>query len=214
MKTILFNFASRTRPHKFNALVDYIYANCQQPFTILAKIDDDDPTRDQYDLSRVWVAPGFSTSKIHAINRSIPDSGWDILVDISDDFVFTRGDFDMLIRHHCGPGDVLHFPEKFAEGEVVKGVNESIIIMAIMGIDYYKKFGYIFHPDYKSLFCDNELTHVSQREGAYKRIEEVVFYHAHPAAGYGKADRQTMITEAFYKQDQRTFNKRKERLFP
>lgn len=214
MKHILFNFASRSRPDKFNRLVASIYDICTQPFTILAKVDDDDPTRSQYDLSRVTHAPGLSMSKVHAINRSIPPTGWDIIVDISDDFVLTRPGFDMLIREHCGPNDVVHFPEKYAESEVVKGKNESIIIMAIMGNQYYNKFGYIFQPAYSSLFCDNELTRVAQREGAYKRIEEVIFYHAHPAAGYGKQDRQTMITEAFHKQDQRTFKKRLAGGFP
>jgi len=201
MKHILFNFASRSRPDKFNRLVASIYDICTQPFTILAKVDDDDPTIDQYDLSRVTHVPGLSLSKIHAINRGIPDTGWDIIVDISDDFVFTHPQFDVFIRKHCGPGDVVHFPEKHVD---------RIIIMAVMGNEYYNRFGYIYNPVYKSLFCDDELTAVAQKAGAYKFVDENLFYHAHPANGYGKPDRQTMMTEAFWKEDQRTFNKRKE----
>lgn len=200
MKHILFNFASRSRPDKFNRLVASIYDICTQPFTILAKVDSDDPTRDKYDLSRVMQAIGTSESKIAAINRNIPKDGWDIIIDISDDFIFTHPEFDMIIRQHCGPNDVVHFPEKHVD---------RIIIMAVMDNEYYNKFGYIYNPVYKSLFCDDELTAVAKANGSYKYVDIPLFYHAHPANGYGKPDRQTMITEAFWKQDQRTFNKRK-----
>lgn len=200
MKHILFNIASRSRPHKFNALVDSIYKLCSPPFTILAKLDDDDLTREEYITDRVTVAPGLSTSKINAINRDIPKGGWDILVDVSDDFVFTRQGFDDIIREHCGPDEIVNFPEPFAKGR--------IIIMAVMGNQYYNRFGYIFNPVYQSLFCDDELTTVAQKLDKYKFINEDIFYHAHPSAGYGKPDRQTLITEAFWKQDQKTYNKR------
>lgn len=206
MKHILFNFASRSRPAKFNALVNQIYEYCTEPFTILAKVDFDDIKLKDYDLSRVHAVKSLSNSKVHAINRDIPKEGWDILIDISDDFRFTRPGFDNIIREHCGPNDVLHFPEPFAQ--------DRIIIMAVMGFDYYNKYGYIFNPAYKSLFCDDELTAVAKKVGAYKFINEDIFRHEHPAAGYGKPDRQTMITEAFWHQDKRTFEKRKEKGFP
>jgi hypothetical protein len=119
---------------------------------------------------------------------------------VSDDFVFTKQGFDDIIREHCGPDDILNFPEPLAKG--------AIIIMAVMGIDYYKRFGYIFNPVYRSLFCDNELTEVATRLGRYKFVQEDIFYHAHPQAGYGKPDRQTLITEAFWNQDKRTYGKR------
>lgn len=202
MKHILFNFASRSRPDKFNRLVASIYDICTQPFTILAKLDGDDPKLPEYDLSRVQCAIATSDSKIHAINRHVPATGWDIIVDISDDFIFTHPQFDLIIRKHCGPSDCVHFPEKH--------VQDRIIIMAVMGNEYYNRFGYIYNPVYKSLFCDDELTAVAKQTGAYKYVNEQLFYHAHPALGYGKPDRQTMITEAFWKEDQRTFNKRKE----
>lgn len=205
MKHILFNAASRSRPDKFNRLVASIYDICTQPFTILAKIDDDDPTRSQYDLSRVTHAPGLSSSKIHAINRSIPSTGWDIIIDISDDFIFTHPQFDLIIRKHCGPNDCVHFPEKH--------IQDRIIIMAVMGNEYYNKFGYIYNPVYQSLFCDDELTAVAKLNGSYKYVDEKLFYHAHPSFGYGKPDRQTMITEAFWKQDQKVFEKRKKEGF-
>lgn len=201
---ILFNFASRSRPEKFNRLVASIYDICTQPFTILAKVDSDDPKLPQYDLTRVDAAVGQSESKIHAINRNIPPTGWDVICDVSDDFQFTHPEFDQIIRYTCGPSDVVHFPEKHVD---------RIIIMAVMGNEYYNRFGYIYNPVYKSLFCDDELTAVAKKTCAYKFVNVPLFYHAHPANGYGKPDRQTMITEAFWKEDQRTFERRKKEGF-
>lgn len=214
MNKILFNFASRSRPQKFNSLVTQIHYSCSPPFTILAKVDDDDPTKDKYNLSRVLHIGGLSENKIHAINKGIPNDGWDIIIDISDDFVFTRKGFDSVIRKYCGPDDCLHFPEPFANKQSRLNRNEDIIIMAVMGKDYFNRFGYIYNPVYKSLFCDNELTAVAKKTGRYKLINQQIFYHAHPQAGFGKADEQTKFTESFWAEDEAVYKERKQLNFP
>lgn len=203
---ILFNLASKTRPDAFNAVVDRIYEYCTQPFTILAKLDNDDRKRPLYKTDRVTVVASLNNDKIEAINKGIPRTGWDIIVDVSDDFVFTKPGFDMLIREHCGPNDCVHFPEKH--------VGDAIIIMAVMGNEYYNRYGFIFNPAYKSLFCDDELTAVAKQTGCYKFVNEHIFYHAHPSLGYGKPDVQRLRTESYWHQDKRTFEKRKAAGFP
>lgn len=206
-KHILFNFASRSRAHKFNIQVYTIRQLCSQPFTILAKVDDDDPQRDQYDLSNATHVPGLSESKIHAINRGVPESGWDIIVDIADDMVFTKKGFDNVIRQHCGPDDFLLFPEKYAVSQSNKGRNELIVIMLCMGFDYYQRDKQLFHPAFKSLFCDNFATNLAKIRKRLKTVNEDIFYHAHPAAGYGKKDAQLQHTESFWNEDKATYKK-------
>lgn len=214
-KHILFNFASRSRPAKFAKLVKQIRDYCSEPYTILAKVDSDDPLLDEYLYTTgVTFAVGTSTSKIHAINRDIPADGWDIIVDISDDFFFTRSGFDDIIRQACGPDDYLHFPEPFADSQAKAGKQESIVIMYVAGRDYFHRTGWIYNPVYLSLFCDNEGTAVARLNGRYKEMKEQIFFHAHPAAGYGVQDAQTKITEAFFKVDEKTYNKRRAAGFP
>ncbi len=209
MKHILFNFASRSRPAKFNKLVEQIYSYCTQPFTILAKVDEDDIMIPAYFATEgVTFALGTSQSKIHAINRDIPKDGWDIIVDISDDFVFTRKGFDDIIREHCGLDDYLHFPEPFADNQAQLGRQESIVIMYCAGRDYFNRTGWIYNPIYLSLFCDNEGTAVARLNGRYKYVKEQIFFHAHPAAGYGTQDAQTKYTESLFHIDQKTYAKR------
>lgn len=211
---ILFNFASRSRPGKFRRLVMQIHEYCTQPFTILAKVDEDDPALPEYLTTEgVTFAVGKSENKIHAINRDIPYDGWDIIVDVSDDFVFTRKGFDDIIRAECGPDDYLHFPEPFADNQARIGKNERIVIMYCAGGDYFNRTGWIYNPVYLSLFCDNEGTAVAKLNGRYKEVNKQIFFHAHPAAGYGVQDEQTKRTEGLFHVDQETYNKRKKEGF-
>ncbi len=206
-KHILFNFASRSRPHKFNIQVYTILQLCTQPFTILAKIDDDDPLRDQYDLTNVTHVPGLSENKIHAINRGVPAEGWDIIVDIADDMLFIQKGFDDIIRNDCGLDEFVLYPEPYAVGQSQKGRNELISIMQVMGRDYFSRDGYIFHPAFKSLFGDNFATNVAKVRGRFKLAKDVIVYHIHPAAGYGKKDAQLHHTESFWNEDKATYKR-------
>lgn len=223
---ILFSIASRSRPDKCSRVIDNIIELCDSDkYNIHRIIDLDDPMFNTY-LSNPKTKPsphpcclvtscGKSISKIDAINRMPANElNWDIVVDISDDFVITKKGFDNIIREHCGPDDYLHFPEPFAESQVIKGKNESIVIMYCAGRDYYNRTGWIYNPVYKSLCADNEGTAVARKLGRYKFVDEQIFYHAHPAAGYGKADAQTKYTESFWKEDHKTYNQRKELNFP
>lgn len=216
-KMILFNFASRSRPERFHKTVEKIAELCKSAnYVILAKVDSDDPALNEYlDPVRPMVqfAIGKSTSKIDAINRDIPTSGWDILVNVSDDIVFTRLHFDDLIRQHCGQDDFVLFPEPFADGQVVKGKNERIAVMSVFGKDYYQRDGYVYHPSYKSLFCDNEATASARDRGCLKEVEEELFYHEHPAAGYKTNDAQYKHTESFWNEDKANYLKRKSQGF-
>lgn len=214
---ILFNLASRTRPEKFKKVIRNIMSLVVSPnYEILAKVDTDDPFKKQYacNYPKVTFAWGLSKNKIHAINRDIPKEGWDIIVDVSDDFVFTKKGFDNVIRKYCGLDDCLHFPEPFANKQSRLNRNDDIIIMACMGRDYFNRTGYIFNPAYKSLFCDNELTAVAKKSGCYKLIVQQIFYHAHPQAGFGRPDDQTKYTESFWNEDKKIYEERKLENFP
>jgi hypothetical protein len=207
--TILYNFASRNRPAKFFAALDNIKKlSTSNDYIILAKIDDNDTS----DYSRLKDYPevvkvgGLSKSKIHAINRGMFQNGFDIVVNMSDDMVFIRDGFDEIIRMHCGADDFVHFPDG--------NVNEKLCTMSIMGIGYYKRFGYVYHPDYSSLWCDNEAQEVAKKLGRYKFVNQQIFEHRHPAFGKAERDAQYRYTESFYNKDMIVYNRRKAKGFP
>jgi hypothetical protein len=186
-----------------NAVLDY---------RIILTIDEDDEvtfkSQELKDIlidARVQYRLGTSKNKIDAINRDVPQSGWDILVNLSDDQIFTKRGFDEVISQ-CGKDEFLHLPDGH--------VNELLPTMSVMGYDYYKRFGYIYHPDYVSLWCDNEAMDVAKQLGCYKYLNELVFEHLHPAWTGEKPDAQLLHTQSLYRRDERVYIKRKSLNFP
>lgn len=207
MSRILFNFASRSRPGKFNAAIfNIITMAAETNMLIVAKIDSDDPERDHYLNNGCAIVLGQSISKVHAINRDIPAAGWDILVNMSDDMHFLTPGFDNIIRQHCGPDDFVHFPDGH--------VDRRLCTMSIIGRKYYERDGYVYHPDYKSLWCDNEAMSVAKRRGRYKYVNQQIFEHRHPAWIGGEKDALLQHTESFHAEDRATFIRRRRAGFP
>lgn len=210
---ILYKLTSRSRPAKMYKAYKSVVDNAELNWVMILSIDaDDSVTLNSEELKqmawdkRVSIHTGTSKNKIDAINRDVPKTGWDILVNLSDDQVFTVKGFDKVIAEHCTNSTFLHLPDGY--------VNERLATMSIMGYDYYKRFNYIYHPDYASLWCDNEAMEVAKALGCYKYVNEHIFTHEHPAWTGEKPDEQLVHTQKFYRQDERTYRKRKSLGFP
>ena len=79
----------------------------------------------------------------------------------------------------------------------------------------YDHFGYIYHPDYKSLYCDDEFTQEVRSIGREKYIDKVIIKHAHYSLEKEpQHDMATHKTLYYSGRDQMVFNKRKELGFP
>lgn len=205
---ISYSFASRSRPDKFFAALDNIrQMSANSNYEVIAKLDMDDLSMDNHEVKQrlkdypeVIVKWGLSENKIHAINRDNDFTG-EIIMCHSDDMVFIKKGFDDIIRREIEKGFYLHFPDGYA--------NERLCTYSIMHVDYYKRFGYIYHPEYKSVWCDNEQMDVAKKLYRYKYVNEQIFEHVHPSAGKAKKDEQYKTTEKFYQIDKATYLKRK-----
>lgn len=205
---IIYSFASRSRPEKFFAALDNIRdLSASDNYLVIAKLDSDDKTMNNLNaLGLIMHYPnlkiewGFSKSKVHAINRNLELTG-DIICNHSDDMVFTKKGFDDIIRREIEPDTYLHFPDGYA--------NEKLCTYSIMHIDYYRRFNYIYNPNYKSLWCDNESMEVAKILGKYKYVNEQILEHRHPAWGHGAKDMQYRKTEKFNILDKATYQRRK-----
>lgn len=210
---ITYSFASRSRPDKFFAALDNIREmSASDNYEVIAKLDMNDLTMFNSEVQEMlWYYPevkvkwGFSESKVHAINRGLEDITGEIVMSHSDDMVFTKKGFDNVIRREIEPGLYLHFPDGYA--------NERLSTYSIMHIDYYNQFGYIYNPEYKSLWCDNEQMEVAKRLYKYKYVNEQIFEHRHPSAGKAEKDAQYLITEKFNSVDKQTYLRRKKNDF-
>lgn len=162
----------------------------------------------QHELKRrqhtLHVIHGPST-KIEAINAG-PVGDADIIILAADDMEARHRGWDHTIREHMSH----YFPNRdgalwYNDGHT----GDSLCTLPILGINYYRKFGYIYHPDYKSLWCDNEYGEVS---GLLRRVvyfPDVIIEHCHPAFGKNKRDALLAHTESFFHVDEATYRRRK-----
>jgi hypothetical protein len=209
---ILFKYATRSRPVLFDRGIDSIINNLNSDnYYILVTCDENDVTmlNHHYKYSnnpKIKFVYGHSKNKVDAINRDFnhfPEN-WDILINMSDDMVFIEKGFDDIIRKDFNNDyDLcLHYPDGYT--------GAKLITMSILGKKFFDRFNYIYHPDYKSLWCDNEQTNVAKLLGRYKYFDRQLFIHKHPANDSNVIfDSQYATTENYFNIDKETYEQRK-----
>lgn len=178
-----------------------------------------------------------SASKIHAYNRDIDDISktfdWDVIMVGSDDMWPNTPGFDQIIlddmAEHFPDGDgCLWYNTEDSETELKQRYrgrhiefgspewqNKWISMLPIMGRKYYERFGYIYHPSYKSFWCDNEYTKVAVNAGKIKPIDRTIIRHQHPSWDGGmKADALYHANNSNWEDDRRNFMRREQQGFP
>ncbi len=183
---ILYSFASRSRPVRFfNCLDNLRQFSASKEYSVIAKLDEDDETMNNDEAKEklklypeVIVRWGLSKNKIHAINRDLDDvPPFDIIIIQSDDIVWEVQGFDDEIRegfatHFPNLDGTLHYPEVHAKART--------IIVSILGKALYEKMGYLYYPDYISVFADNDFTDMTKTMEKYVFIDKHLFSHHHP----------------------------------
>lgn len=222
---ILFKLTTRERPDNAITTLKSIYRNVSSSnYDILVTLDADDETAEQLHFRitgekqrpypNIHFRMGLSKNKIDAINRDVNEFTfkWDILVNVSDDQVFTEKGFDNDIRSAflCKDNEVgddfelcldtvVHFPDNH---------RQDLMTMSIIGYDAYKRDNYIYNPEYFGQFCDNEAQVVAQKRGIYKFIDKVIFNHNHPNYIGGDRDNLYKRYDALFNKDYETFTRR------
>lgn len=215
----LFKYPSRGRPDRFFKSLDSLINNISDKdyFHVSCTLDSDDLTMNNPEvIERIMTYPntsiewGYSESKIHAVNRSMPDINWDILIVHSDDMLFNIFGFDVMIgvdmMNWFPDGDgLLHYPDQDAK--------EWLATMYIAGKKFHSRFGHIYHPSYKSVWADNEVMAVAQKLGKYKYCGYQINVHLNPAYGHLPRDPMFDFQQGQWNEDEANFNARKARDF-
>jgi hypothetical protein len=154
---------------------------------------------------------GNSTNKIEAVNADIANIQWpwDIVVIVSDDMVPQVKGYDDILRSHM--------IAKFSDTDGILWLNDgtqgnNLNTISIMGRKMYNSFGYLYHPDYKSLFCDTEFTDLCKGSLASKctYIPYMLIKHEHPGTGFPqRIDPLYIRNNSYWYQDLMTYIFRK-----
>jgi len=210
---ILIKYPTRSRPEQFLTVLTKMVTMAKEPDNIkfLVSFDVDDETMNGSIIQRaskihndITFVAGTSRNKVHAINRDMEIAGeWDIVMIASDDMIPCIEHWDDVIRSNFDSSDQALW---FFDGH-----QHRICTLSIMGKDYYNRFNYLYHPEYTSLWCDNEYTDVAMQLGKMKHFPDtILFKHEHPAWGGGlQMDELYRRNEGYFKKDEAVYMKRK-----
>lgn len=208
---LLIKFPSRSRPEKLLSTLSLYrkLAGDLSKIKFLITLDSDDPTVTPELMDKLQpatVVVGISGSKIKAVNRDMDKAGeFDILLLASDDMIPQVYNYDLLIRSkmtelYPDTDGVLWFNDGFQKNK--------LNTLSIMGRKYYERFGYIYHPAYMSLFCDNEFMIVADRLKKQTYIDMVIIKHQHPVfTGVGN-DALYIENDKYFARDRDVFKSR------
>ncbi len=158
--------------------------------------------------TRLIVKWGTSKSKIHAINRDLDNlPAWDILICMSDDMRFRTWGYDEIIRKHMPVNldGFLHCHDDYAK--------DRVCTVSIIGRKYYERDGYIYHPEYYSMWCDDEATEVAKQRGCYIHVPGVAIEHLHYTNNAKAAKDELYWRNDTYNADKLIYQQRKARNF-
>ena len=214
---LLVKFPTRNRKNKFFKVLRQYQNLCEDLDNtyFLITLDNDDESMNPSDVEDIFntfknvkVIYGTSNSKIHAVNRDIElVNDWDIVLLASDDMTPKVKGYDNIIRNkmkefYSDTDGILWFNDGFQ--------GEKLNTLCILGKKYYKRFNYIYHPDYKSCWSDNEFMEVGKILKKQTYIDSVIIKHEHPDWGYGNRDQIHTNNINDYQYDLGVYNRRKE----
>lgn len=214
---ILVKFPSRGRPKQCVDVLTSMMHKAHSVCDYLLSLDADDqphPDFGAFDVDALTTVIGTSDCKVHAINRDINEheDSWDILVVASDDMWPMEKGWDTTIREAMQR----YYPDTDGMLWFHDGYQRKICTMPIMGRKYYSRFQYVYHPSYRSFFCDDEQTAVAMAHGKIQFIDQLLFQHRHPdnrAPGV-KSDDTYRRSIPDWKADERNYHERRSKGFP
>ena len=222
-----------TRERGFIWLQSYL-DNITNPNTIILLTLDNDETEEPPAHPQIIYVRGNSKSKIDAINRDIDlyIDQFDILLIGSDDMIPQIKGFDQIIlddmnKHYPDGDGCLWYNTEDAEpvlkdrySKVIKAGSDEfytkwICMMPIMGTPYYQRFGYVYHPSYRSFSCDDEQTIIAHRLKKITYIHQRIVKHKHPAWDKeGEGDNLYTKNDRNWNYDRTNLRRRQARGFP
>lgn len=192
---LLVKFPTKGRRKKFFEVLRLYHSMLAEPENtqFLVTLDEDDPDMAGHGVARklrgfprtLW-AYGKSADKMCAVNRDMGMAPvWDILLLAADDMIPVVDGYDGIIRagmreFYPDTDGVLFFNDGFRRNE--------LNTLPIMGRKYYERFGYIYQPEYKSTWSDQEFTRVADLLGRQTYFDRTIIRHEHPDWGYGSED--------------------------
>lgn len=192
---------SRSRPEKSWQTTQKWIGQAGVEFELIVSVDHDDPKFNEYlRLYGSQLIVNKNRSAIDAINNAAKVAKGDILIVVSDDSDCPRNWGQKIVEATRNKKDWIL--------KVNDGIQRWIITMPIMDRTYYNRFGYIYFPEYKHMFCDTELTHVADILRRTIKREDLNFPHRHYSVTKEKKDEISLKADATWNQGKQLYLQR------
>ena len=123
-----------------------------------------------------------SKNMVEATNEIAKLCAGQIIILVSDD-MWSCELWDSKILHKFeminGPGIL----------QVSDGITVTKLTIPIMNREAYKKLGYIYHPDYISMYADDDLRKTALQHGMYYNGTDIMIEHRHYSVNKAKMDK-------------------------
>lgn len=171
--------------------------------------DDEDTLRaevlQRFAALNCVVTVGQHDNKIEACNSGRIRE-WDILVLASDDMWPVEEGWAVRVleameQHWPHLDGALHFNDGHQRS--------NLCTLPVMGRRLWNRWGYVYHPAYKSLYCDREQTELLKSMGRLVYVDEKIIEHRHHAWGRAPVDALYERNDAMGEDDRNTYEKRR-----
>lgn len=171
-------------------------------------LDFDDPQWRKYPYARCI---GNHTSVVHATNAGAALAKGDILVYMSDDFD-CPDDWDyLLINEFRAFGNN---PALVKVDDCLQQFHVPVLTIPIVNRAFYERVGYFWYPEYKSMFCDEDLYWTARKLESLRMAPHLKFPHNHVSVGKAPDDETYRRSAANWDQGKAVFARRKAAGFP
>jgi len=150
-----------------------------------------------------------STNMVEATNEIAKLCAGEIIILVSDD-MWSCELWDSKILHKYeminGPGIL----------QVSDGITTLKLTIPIMNREAYAKLGYVYHPDYISMFADDDLRKTALQHGMYYNGTDIMIEHRHYSVNKAKMDKTyaSENSKLAWKIGEQVFFERAKKKFP
>lgn len=154
----------------------------------ILSIDADDAQKEEYHERFNGIATailvGRNRSLVDAVNNAAERATGELLIVVSDDFDcpdnWDEGLYDITIVSHRSDY-AIHVDDCYS-------YPKELLTIPILTRSLYQRLGYIYHPDYFSMFADNDLYEVCKKLDCLIDAGHLKFPHNHFANGKSPED--------------------------
>jgi hypothetical protein len=177
----------------------------------ILSVDNDDPHIHMYlRFTNAIVVTGDNKDVVEATNRGAARAKGDILVYLSDDFTCPK-DWDL---HLTDIFDGVTCPQLLKVDDCLQSFNVPVLTIPIMNRALFEKLKYFWHPNYKSMFVDEDLYWTCKNNNWLIEAPGLKFPHEHCSIGKAENDETYKRSAGNWNQGKAMFAQRKAAGFP